>query len=75
MHVPDLCQNWPDWVGPLQAAFPCTRIPDIYPRAALWDALVVRIAGAHDLTPAEVHEMIEDLVLHDITQPAACQAA
>lgn len=75
MDVSDLRQDWSDWVGPLQAAFPNARMPDIYPRAALGDALVGRIADAHDLTRAEVYEMIEDLVLHDIAQASACRAA
>ena len=75
MHVSNLSRTWQDWVGPLQVAFPGTPIPDIYPRAALWEALVQRIADAHDLTPAEVNEMIEELVLHDIAQAASSQAA
>lgn len=75
MDVSDLKQDWSEWVGPLQATFPNARMPDIYPRAALGSALIQRIADAHDLTPDEVREMIEDLVLHNITQAAACQAA
>lgn len=75
MEVSDLGRDWSDWVGPLQAAFPNARMPDILPRAALADALIRRIADAHDLTPSEVREMIEDLVLHNIAQAAACRAA
>ncbi len=75
MDVSDLDTDWNHWVAALQEAFPNARMPDIFPRAALGDALIQRIADAHDLTPAEVREMIEDLVLHDITQPAACRAA
>ncbi len=75
MDVSDLSQDWPHWVGPMQTAFPNARMPDIFPRAALGDALLQRIAEAHDLTPREVREMIEDLVLHNITQAAACRAA
>jgi hypothetical protein len=75
MDLSDLCQDWSDWIGPMQAAFPNARMPDIFPRAALGEALIRRIAETHDLTPGEVREMIEDLVLHDITQAAACRAA
>lgn len=72
MHVSDLSDDWTDWVAALQQAFPNARMPYIFPRAALGDALIGRISAAHDLTQSEVREMIEDLVLHDITQAAAC---
>lgn len=75
MDVSDLSEDWADWVSALQAAFPNARMPDIFPRAVLGDALVLRIADSHDLTPAEVREMIEDLVQYNIAQAAACQAA
>ena len=75
MDVADLGKDWADWVGPLQAVFPNTRIPDIYPRNVLGEALIRRTALAHDLTPAEVREIIEDLVLHDIAQKPGSEAA
>ena len=66
MDVSQLSKDWSEWVCDLQQAFPHVRIPSVYPRAALGDAMVERIAHAHELTQPEVREMIGEMVLKKV---------
>ena len=60
MNASDFSKDWIGCAAALQAAFPDVRPPEFQLRGASGDALIWRFAAAHDLTPAEVREMIED---------------
>lgn len=70
MNASDLSKDWNSCAAALQAAFPDARPPEFQLRGASGDALIRRFAAAHDLTPAEVREMIED-ALPDLDRSVA----
>ncbi len=63
MDTSQMHGDWALWGPKLQLHFPQVQIPDIFPHGALWQSLVERVALAHDLTVAEVGEVIEEIAL------------
>lgn len=63
-------------IGPaLQRTFRHIQIPDIPPHGPLWDRLLTQMALSHDLTRAEVLDIIEDTSLRQDVRIPNSQAA
>lgn len=75
MDFKQLRTDWKNWAPQIQRQFPQVQVPDIFPNGALWDAMVSRLACAHDLTQAEVSEILEDHWMMRMARLATAQAA
>lgn len=75
MNVTRLIRDWTIWAPLLKTNFPHGRFPDGPPTGAKFAALTADLASAHDLTLAEVHEVIEDLSFNAVLEKPASKAA
>ena len=67
MELARIRTHWGRLAPELRQKFPRGGVPDILPRAALWDRFVARLARQNDLTRDEVVETITD---HGLTRLA-----
>lgn len=75
MNIDMLQDNWISWRPDLQVFFPEIILPVTAPSAAAVTPLIGQIAEAHDLTSAEVQEVIEDYMMIGFDRPATSHAA
>lgn len=75
MDTPLPLTNWTAWAPLMRTAFPHFPIPDVAPNIASYAQFVTQIAHAHDITPIETTEILDDLQFQLMSETARTKAA